>query len=98
MVQQLLCVKCGGVVPGPRSQAGQSVPPPTKKGIEILQAFRKGMRPDPRLRSALDRAIPFSQVSMCAAARQLVRAVTRVRQVATPSGSQPAEAEVQEAP
>ena len=87
-VEQFLCVQCEGWPQGRGAKLGRVCLPPIRKGVEVLQSFRRGMGPNPRLRAAIDRVLPFPQVDLTATSRRQARAVTRVRQVMSSSSQQ----------
>ena len=86
-VQQFLCLNCGGWSQGRGAKLNRVHLPPTRKGKEVLQAILKGMGPNPKLRAVIDRAIPFSQVDVCAVSARANRQVSIVRQVQAPAAT-----------
>eukprot|EP00959_Pyramimonas_sp_CCMP1952_P142546 2984330-Pyramimonas_sp.AAC.1 len=63
----MLCLRCGGWSQGRGLKLGRQCEAPSRKGLEILSEFRKGLCPNPRIRAALVRAVPLARPGPSAA-------------------------------
>ena len=61
--QQILCLKCGGWSQGRTVKLAEACEKPTRKGLDVLNRFRRGLGPNMRVREVLDKALPVERLS-----------------------------------
>ena len=74
----LLCVRCGGWSQEKVIKLARACQAPTRTGLEVLFRFRRGLAPNPRVRAAIDRAVPARRVGVHVASASEVRRTTSV--------------------
>eukprot|EP00959_Pyramimonas_sp_CCMP1952_P279397 5841407-Pyramimonas_sp.AAC.1 len=62
--QQVLRLKCGGWTQGRAAKLAEVCDKPSRKGLDVLNRFRRGLGPNPRVKAVLEQALPVSQLNV----------------------------------
>ena len=89
--QQILCIKCGGWSQGRAVKLAEVCGKPTRKGLDVLSRFRRGLSPNLKVKAVLDKALPVSQLDVARdPAEQPDQCVTSVPRAFSDSPTAPA--------